>query len=108
MTETQISKKIKTYVLQNYQNTELNVNAVAEAFGLTPYYLSKKFREEAGESILEYINKVRIEKAKELLLRGDKKIEEIAKEVGYTNTVTFNRVFKKCEGVSPGKFNKKQ
>jgi len=106
-TQAQLGRKIKDYILQNYMSTSLNVNEIGNVFNMTPYYISKKFRDETGESLLECINAVRIEKAKILLKEGDKTIEQIANEVGYTNSVTFNRLFRKAEGISPGEYRKK-
>lgn len=53
---------------------------------------------------LEYVNNLRIDLAKELLIKTDLPLKEISLKVGYTNTVTLNRVFKKIVGITPGKF----
>lgn len=103
----QFGRKIKEYIQQNYISKSLNVNEIGNVFNMTPYYISKKFRDETGESLLECINSIRIEKAKILLKEGNKTIEQITDEVGYTSSVTFNRLFRKREGMSPGEYKKK-
>ena len=54
--------------------------------------------------MLEYINHIRVEKAKELLNSTKDTLDVISKKVGFTNVVTFMRVFKKHTGITPGKF----
>ena len=95
-------EEIVAFIDQNYTVPGINVNTIAEHFGFNAAYLSKRFKDEVGESLLYYINKVRIKKAKELLKDGKLTNEEIAVQVGFTNLRTFNRVLKRYEGVSPG------
>ncbi|HHV96122.1 MAG TPA: helix-turn-helix transcriptional regulator, partial [Clostridiaceae bacterium] len=67
-------------------------------------YISKIFKDTMGEGIQDYINKVRLNKAKALLLGENENLECIAKKVGYTNSNGLIRVFKKYEGVTPGQY----
>lgn len=68
---------------------------------ITPNYLSKRFRIEIGMSLREYINQLRIEEAKRLLLSTNLSVSDIAVEVGYDNISYFSTVFRKLCGVSP-------
>lgn len=60
-----------------------------------------------GENIVVYTNRLRIEHAKKMLVQTDKTILEIASETGYNNDQSFNRNFKKFEGLTPGEYRKK-
>lgn len=59
-----------------------------------------------GDGVLNYINRTRIEAAKEILKNSSVRIEDVAAEVGILNANTFIRLFKKYEGVTPGAFKK--
>ncbi len=108
-----IQEGIMEFVQEHYMNVNLNVTYLGEQFSMAPSYLSKQFKAQAGQSILDYINYVRIEKAKELLSsQPDANMDQIAAEVGYSGRITFSRLFKKYVGVTPGIYkethNKKQ
>ena len=77
---------------------------VASSLGITPEYLSTLFNREMGENFTTFLKKFRISHAKRLLKGTDKKIYEIAAEVGYADPKYFNRVFKEIEGISPGDY----
>jgi YesN/AraC family two-component response regulator len=72
--------------------------------GITPQYLSRFFKQETGENMVEYINRLRIEKAKYLLSEKDLSILNVSEMVGYGNDRNLNRVFKQREGITPGKY----
>ena len=71
------------------------------------FYLSRTFKEATGYPIITYFNKMKIDKAKELLIEGNKKVKEVAYELGYTNEFYFSRIFKRIEGSSPKEFYSK-
>ncbi|MCI9625935.1 MAG: helix-turn-helix transcriptional regulator [Clostridia bacterium] len=98
------AEQIKSFIRENYQDNQICVKMLAEEFGLTPNYLSSKFKEWTGEGIADYIIKCRIEKAKEWLLDEQKTIEYVAAAVGFNSAAVFNRAFKRFEGVSPKQF----
>ncbi|MFS0727536.1 helix-turn-helix transcriptional regulator [Paenibacillus sp. 1P07SE] len=83
---------------------ELSLNMIADEFQISYHYLSKIFKQHTGLMYSEYISKLRIEKAKELLKDDSFKIKQIAELVGYNNAVSFNRNFKKYVGVAPGQY----
>ena len=102
--EDNLVSQIKVYVEENYTNSNLNVASLGEHFSKTPHYISKLFKDDQGIALLEYINSERVEAAKRLLVSSKKTLADIAEEIGFTNVVTFIRVFKKFEGVTPGKY----
>lgn len=100
----ELSRSITEFVNSHYGDVNLNVAMVAEHLGITPSYMSKLFKEQTGETLPDYINKVRLEQAK-VLLRDDKlSISDAAVRVGYVNSNALIRSFKKYEGVTPGKY----
>ena len=71
-------------------------------------YLSHLFRRQTGEKYVQYLNGIRIAKAKDLLLTTDRKLYQIARSVGYDNVKYFFRVFKKWEGITPEQYRSKK
>lgn len=104
--KTSYLKTVNTYIENHYKNSDLNISLIADQFNLTPSYLSKLYKAESGDSILSYINKVRVKEAKKLLAESDLTNREIATSVGILNDTSFNRVFKGLEGITPGQFRK--
>lgn len=80
---------------------ELSLKTLATKYRINSSYLGQIFSKEVGVSFSEYLNKVKNTKAKELILNTNMKINNIAKEVGYTDTSYFYRKFKKYYGVCP-------
>ena len=92
------------YIEENYADCNLSVSMIAEHFGMHPVYTSRLFKEQTGVGLLEYISKYRIEKAKEILKNTDNTLETVSEQVGYATSRTFARMFKKTEGITPGKY----
>lgn len=93
-------KIVLEYINQNY-NKELSLTELAEYVGLNRSYLSRLFKEETGMSLINYINKFRIDKAIIYLKESNLKNYEISELVGYQNVEYFNTIFKKITGKSP-------
>jgi two-component system response regulator YesN len=85
---------------RNYAE-ELSLKALGAQYHVHPVYLGQLFQKETGESFTEYVNKYRIEKAKELLKTSTLKVQEISRKVGYWETGYFYKQFKKHVGISP-------
>lgn len=96
--------EIVDYVEKNYMIPELSVSVVAEHFNVHISYLSTTFKKQMSVGLAEYIKTVRISQAKNLLKNTNKKIIDIANEVGYFSLHTFVRVFKNSEGITPAKY----
>ncbi|MNC17825.1 HTH-type transcriptional regulator YesS [compost metagenome] len=95
---------VSAHIRSCYSDSNLNVNAIGESFGLKGSYLSKLFKEQTGEGLLDYIHSVRIGAAKTLIAGGQDAVADIACRVGYLDAASFIRVFKKYEGITPGKY----
>jgi AraC-like DNA-binding protein len=99
-----IYQKISGFVEKHYNDKNLCLTMIADTIGLPVKYISKLFKMETGQGLLNYIGEKRIEKAKELLDEHRYTFGEISEMVGYTNTKTFRRVFKKIEGINPNEY----
>lgn len=99
-------EQIQAYVREHFNEESLNISMIGGAFDLTPSYVSRLFKEYTGEALLDFINKTRLEEAKKLLLEQKYTVNEVAGKVGYNDVNTFLRIFKKFEGITPGKFTK--
>ena len=99
-------EKVKTYIETHFKE-ELTRESLASEVFMNPDYLSKLFKKNTGSSLMDYVTKVRIERAKELLERTVLTISEIAVETGYSNTAYFTKMFKKyTNGVTPREYRK--
>lgn len=96
--------RAQEYLLKNYTRDDLSLEEVANAVHMSSCYFSLIFKQEAGTTFVDYLTKVRIEKAKELLLDSDSRSYEISYQVGYNNPTYFSTLFKKYVGVSPTEF----
>ncbi|MGN8770101.1 helix-turn-helix domain-containing protein [Paenibacillus barengoltzii] len=97
-------EKVSAYIAERYNDANLNVNAIGDHFGMKGSYLSKLYKNQTGEGLLDSIHRCRIEKAKELMRAQSESISELSKVVGYNDAATFIRVFKKYEGITPGRY----
>ena len=95
---------IVRYIENNYKNPDMSMQAVGEAFNISPYYLSNLFKNETGKSITDYLRDYRVEKARELLLNTDMRLNDIAEAVGYVDARPLTRAFKQIYGTTPGKY----
>jgi len=77
---------------------------LGDELGYSASYLSFIFKEIAKMNYNDYVNTLRVELAKKLLLETELPLIDIAVQVGYNNTVTMNRVFRKILGTTPGKY----
>lgn len=99
----QLVKQAQAYVHYNYAQA-IGRKDIADAVGVSENYLSQIFRQETSISPLDYLNRVRIARAKEYLLKNDESITQIAVCVGYNDPAYFSRVFRKLTGCSPQEF----
>lgn len=100
-----ISETIKDYVSMYYAKHNI-LEVLGEQLNYSVPYLSKKFKDETGESFKSYQQKIRINEAASLLIQTNMSIDEISNLVGYTDIKYFIKVFTKKQGVSPSKFKK--
>lgn len=95
--------RAKDYIKTN-QGEDLSLGQVAKAVNTSTFYFCKMFKKATGLNFTEYLSRVRVEKAKNLLLNPNLRVSEIAFEVGFQSLTHFNRVFKKIAGESPSEF----
>ncbi len=95
--------RAKEYIREHYQE-ELSLGRVAKAVHASSFYFCKMFKKATGLNFTEYVSRIRIEKAKNLLLNPNLRVSEIAFEVGFQSLTHFNRVFKKVLGHSPTEY----
>lgn len=98
-------RQCKAYIDQHYMH-DISLDALAGHFHFNPSYLSNVFKTSAGIGYSDYLTKVRIDKAKELLQSSRRKIFEIAAAVGYNNSTYFIKIFKRETGMSPHQYRK--
>ncbi len=98
------SLRLKKFVQENFQDSELSLDKAATGLGLSSRYVSRIFKKELKINFTNYVNKVRIEKAKEILLNFNQSITDIAFDVGYGNLNHFERIFKKYEKITPKEY----
>lgn len=100
-----VIRKAVEYIEENYSE-DISAQKVAKEVYLNANYFSHIFKKIKKESFTDYLNKVRIEKAKELLAGNLYKVYEISSMVGYNDYKYFSMIFKKLVGVTPTEFNK--
>ena len=93
------------YLRSNY-GKEINLKTVADQFQMNPLYLGRLFKLETGICFTDYMNNLRIRKAKQLLLDTNLTTRQVAEAVGYLNTNYFFPIFKRQVGLSPTEFRK--
>ncbi len=102
--------KLNKDLLLQYINTHyaenLYLDKMADEFNTTPKYFSNFFKKAFGINFVEYLNKIRISHAKEMLKCSDIPVNEIGEKVGYLNPSTFASTFKKYSGITPSEFRK--
>ena len=100
-------KDVYEYIENNYTR-KLYLGEIAKRACLSKYHFCRVFKTLTGQTVMEYVNSLRIERAKELLRKTFFSITEICFEVGFTNISNFNRTFKNIAGVAPSEYRKIQ
>ena len=95
--------EVTEYVNLHYHDTNLNISMIADLYHLNISYLSRTYKKQTGEGLLDYLQKVRIEKVKELM-KSRMSLKEIAEKTGYLESKTMIRTFKRYEGITPGRY----
>lgn len=105
--ENHIIYDIASY-LENHYAEDISLQDMAARFFLSREYISRRFKQEFGVNISDFLAGVRIEKAKLLLLNPQLRIAQVAEMVGYQDEKYFSKVFKKQEGQTPNEYRKEQ
>ncbi len=97
-------EEAKAYIDQNYAREDISLNTVAASVNVSPNHFSTVFSQETGETFIEYLTAVRMEKAKELLRSTSLKSSEVGYQVGYKDPHYFSYLFKKTQNMTPREF----
>lgn len=98
----------KAFIDENYRHDDMSLNMVAAQVNISPSYFSTIFSSEMGQTFVEYLTHVRLEKAKELLMCSNMRTAEIGYEVGYKDSHYFSYIFKKVVGCSPKEYRNRK
>jgi AraC-like DNA-binding protein/ligand-binding sensor protein len=101
--ESPLVRRARAYILAN-QADPIDLAKVAQAMHVSTFYFCKMFKKATGLTFTEYLSRVRVEKAKNLLLNPHLRISEIAYDVGFQSLTHFNRVFRQVVGQSPSDY----
>ncbi|PJI07481.1 MULTISPECIES: helix-turn-helix domain-containing protein [Clostridium] len=101
----ELIKKVLKFVEINYKN-KIYVEELAEEVNMNEYYFCRFFKGITGKTPVEYINSFRIEEASRILRKSDKKVLDVALEVGFDNLSYFIKKFKEYKNCTPGKYRK--
>jgi YesN/AraC family two-component response regulator len=96
-------RKAERYIWDHYTH-KVSLQEVAEVSGLSASYFSSIFKKEMGENLSNYLNRLRVEKATDMLTKTDASLYEIARVCGFEDQSWFSKIFKSYTGVSPGKY----
>ena len=104
--KTTIVNTVLEFINDNYMYN-LSLDAISQNMYLSPVYISKIFKESTGDSPINYLIKLRLSKAKELLETGDQPVNKVSMAVGYADVYHFSKLFKKYYGCPPSKLKRK-
>ena len=93
--------------IRDHSDDSMSLGAVAQVVNMSATYFSEKFKEMTGINFVEYVARTRVEKARNLLLNPNRRVSEVAFEVGFQSLSQFNRAFKKVVGESPRDYRAK-
>jgi AraC-like DNA-binding protein len=98
--------KARRFIRENL-GERLTLEDVSRHAGLSPHHFCKVFRKAAGVNLIEYINRCRVEKARDMLLKPDARVSEVAFEIGYQSLSQFNRSFRSVTGENPTEYRRR-
>jgi two-component system, response regulator YesN len=99
-----LKETVEAYVASNYADLNLSITWLADRLNMNASYLSRFYKEQSGESLVDCINRKRIAEAKLFLKETDLNMNDIAEKVGFSSNISFIRSFKRYEGITPGKY----
>lgn len=104
MRKDQNLRQILDFVQEQCLNKEFSLDMLSTKFGSSCSYWSRFFKEKIGLNFLDYVSKLRLDRAKMLLQETDLPVKDVAEQVGYIDTRSFIRKFKNAQGVTPGQY----
>lgn len=103
--EIDLISKIVDFISDNY-GSSFSMAEIAQQFGMSESRFSRFFRRRTGNTFTDFVNRLRVNKASQLLLETDKYISTICYEVGFNNVANFNRRFMEIRGMTPTEFRR--
>ncbi len=94
------------WIEKNYQQ-HISLDALAETGGMSKRNFNRRFKSATNETVMSYVQQIRVEAAKQLLQQSSSSFDHISVDVGYENVSFFRRIFKRTTGLSPGAYRKK-
>ena len=98
----------RNYIFDHYSDEDISLNQVAASVNISPNHFSSVFKKETGETFIEFLTRVRMDKAKELLTATDMKASEIGYTIGYRDPHYFSYIFKKTQNITPRQYREKE
>ncbi len=99
-----VISRAEAYVKENFCDPNISLISVARHVGMSAAHFSMVFSQTTGRSFISYLTLLRVEKAKQLLAQTNKRLSEIALDIGYNEPNYFSHVFKKVEGITPKEY----
>ena len=103
--ENSFLKKVRQHIEDNFSNEQFQIDDLASHLHLSRTQVYRKLKALTGKTFTEMVKEMKIHRAKELLLKTDKSVSEIAYELGFKDASYFSKVFKEVEGSSPTKYS---
>lgn len=97
-------ERIMRHIQEHYGDNGLSLTSIADHFNMSPQYISGFFKKQQGKNLTDFVVEIRMQAAKRLLADPTQTVLQVAQRVGYATDIGFIRVFKKMEGVTPGKY----
>ena len=101
--EPPLVSRARAYILGHHADP-IELGEVAKALHISTFYFCKIFKKATGLTFVDYLGRIRVEKAKTQLLNPNRRVSEVAYDIGFKSLTNFNRVFKQVTGQSPTKF----
>ncbi|MBD2861563.1 helix-turn-helix domain-containing protein [Paenibacillus oceani] len=101
-----LKDQLIAYMERHYADHDFSLQTMAEAFSLSAPYVSRYFKDQAGMTVSQYLNTIRIGAAKNMLENGEDNLSDLIGRIGYVNTSSFIRKFKETEGMTPGEYRR--
>lgn len=105
----ELSRSVRKCIqyIEAHPDARIRAADLARETGCSEYYLTRRFREETGQSVTDYIKQTRIRLAKALLTNTDQSVQKIAEQLGFGSRNYFTRIFRDCTGQTPTEYRRK-